>query len=171
MLDVAIKHSESLKELFYSTWFNDRYKYYNEDCWYSDTKLTQDTYNSHQFVSIKDNKVIGYISYCICRTSNRVYDLGIINFEENPSLTFSRDLEIVLRDIFEKFNFNKLNFEVVVGNPVEKSYNIMCHKYGGRVVGTYKDHVCLSDGNLYDVKLYEISREDYASEKLKRRSN
>ena len=71
------------------------------------------------------------------------------------------DLGQALTDIFERFKFRKLNFSVVIGNPIEKSYDKMIDKYGGRIVGIYKQEIKLIDGEYYDEKLYEITREDY----------
>lgn len=56
-----------------------------------------------------------------------------------------------------------MNFIVVVGNPIEKSYDKMIKKYGGRIVGTYKEDVKLIDGEYYDKKLYEILASEYFS--------
>jgi hypothetical protein len=53
----------------------------------------------------------------------------------------------------------------VIGNPIEKSYDKLIHKYGGRVVGTYKQHTKLIDNKLYDEKFYEIFRDDYIKNK------
>lgn len=169
MLDVAIKYKEQLKYKFYNIWFQEKYKYYNSSCYYSDFELDDETWNNHQFVSLKNNNILGYISYDINRQTNNAYCLGIINFEEKPSITFSVDLRTVLTDIFEKFKFNKLSFYVVVGNPIEKSYDKLVKKYGGRIVGIEKKEVRLIDGNLYDKKLYEISRDSYITAKTKMR--
>ena len=59
----------------------------------------------------------------------------------------------------------KLNFSVVVGNPIEKSYDKLIKRYGGRIVGTREKETTLVDGNLYDVKMYELFREDYLKSK------
>ena len=67
----------------------------------------------------------------------------------------------MLIDIFEKYNFRKLSFYVVVGNPIEKSYDKMCERYGGRIVGVKRKNTRLIDGKYYDEKLYEILKEDY----------
>jgi RimJ/RimL family protein N-acetyltransferase len=67
----------------------------------------------------------------------------------------------VLDEMFTKYNFRKLEFSVVVGNPIEKSYDRLIYKYGGRIVGTYKKHTRLMDNKYYDEKLYEIFRDDY----------
>jgi hypothetical protein len=104
--------------------------------------------------------VIGYIEYNISRTSNSISSLSIINFTDDK-VTFAMDLKHVLTDIFEKYKFRKINFSVIIGNPIEKSYDKMVKKYGGRIVGTYKDDVVLIDGEYYDRKTYEILASDY----------
>ena len=50
---------------------------------------------------------------------------------------------------------------MVIGNPIEKSYDKMVKKYGGRIIGTYKEDVKLIDGEYYDKKLYEILSSEY----------
>ncbi|MCI9098071.1 MAG: hypothetical protein HFI95_18260 [Lachnospiraceae bacterium] len=67
----------------------------------------------------------------------------------------------MIKDIFEKHRFRKIDFYVVIGNPVKYQYDRMVEIYGGRAVGFRKEHVMLMDGKLYDQKLYEILREDY----------
>lgn len=80
-------------------------------------------------------------------------------------MVFAADMGHAIRDIFEKYQFRKLCFSVVVGNPIESSYNKMCLKYSGRIVGIRKKNARLIDGNFYDEKLYEIFKEDYINAK------
>ena len=161
MLEVAIKYADELKEKMYDIWFKDKYKYYNFCTYYQDIELDGETWNKHEFVSVsKKEGVIGFICSEVNRQANYCFGLGAVNFSEDK-MTFGRDLGKALTDIFEKFNFNKLKFSVVVGNPIEKSYDKMIQKYGGRVVGIFREDARLIDGNLYDVKQYEILRSDY----------
>lgn len=167
MLDVAIRHEAELVDLFRSVWFKDRYKYWTCSNFNEDYKVNTSTWVNHEFVSIRNGRVIGYIGYSIDRADlDSAYALNIINFEERPSVTFARDLGNALTDIFEKYKLRKLSFSVVIGNPIEKSYDKMCNMYGGRIVGVKKKHVRLIDGELYDEKLYEVLREDYERRKL-----
>jgi len=48
-----------------------------------------------------------------------------------------------------------------MGNPIEKMYDKYINKYGGRIIGINKQSTKLQDGNYYDVKYYEIFRDDY----------
>ena len=85
-----------------------------------------------------------------------------INFSNNK-ITFGKDLMKALKDIFEVYKFQKINFSVIIGNPIEKSYDRMIMKYGGRIVGVYKNDVKLIDGLYYDRKIYEILASEYFS--------
>ena len=98
------------------------------------------------------------------------HNLRIINFEEKPNFLFSKDLkEFIIDVLFLKFRFNKLQFTCVVGNPIEKTYDRFIIKYGGRIVGIYEKDVRLVDNKIYDLKLYEITREAVLSKLSKRR--
>lgn len=161
MLVPAFNYSEELKEKMASIWFDEKYKYYNFDTYYTALVIDEETWNRHQFVSLDNvGNIIGYISYNVNRQTYNCYGLAIINFTENKYV-FGIDLGQALTDIFEKFKFRKLNFSVVIGNPIEKSYDKIINRYGGRIVGVYKQETKLIDGEYYDEKLYEITREDY----------
>ena len=160
MLEPAIKYKDQLEKLQYNIWFNDKYKYYNYNTYYNSMQIDDNTWNRHQFVSVFNDEVIGYIAYDISRNDNSVDGLRIINFSDNKAV-FGVDLGKALRDIFEKYKFRKLNFNVLIGNPIEKSYDKMIKKYGGRIVGTCKEDIKLSDGQYYDRKLYEIFASEY----------
>lgn len=164
---MAIKYENELKDLFYNTWFDEKYKFYNNSTYYNNFKLEDTTWDKHTYVSLDQNqKVIGYISYDVDRQCNYVNCLSIINFSDNK-IIFGKDIQKVLKDIFEKFNFIKINFSVIVGNPIEKKYDKLIDYYGGRIVGVFKQHTKLIDNNLYDHKMYEIFREDYYKKKNK----
>lgn len=166
MLVPAINYTNVLKEKMNSIWFNEKYMYYNYDTYYSELEIDNETWNNHQFISLdKEDNIIGFIHYRVNRQTYNCYGLGIINFTNNK-ITFGNDLKQAINDIFEKFNFNKLNFTVVAGNPIEKSYDKMIKKYGGRIVGIYKNEIKLINGKYYDKKLYEITRDDYLKHKL-----
>lgn len=168
MLDIAIKYEEELKYLFRNLWFQDKYKYYNYSIYFSDFEIDKDSWNRHQFVSLdKDGSIIGCICYDIDRETNSAKNLNIVNFTDNAKI-FGIDLKRAIIDIFEKFKFNKLRFTVVIGNPVEESYDKLVNTYGGRIVGLYKYEAKLFDGSLRDVKLYEITKDEYNAAKAER---
>jgi RimJ/RimL family protein N-acetyltransferase len=170
MLDIALKYTDQLKRLHLDTWHNDKYKYYNYRCYWELPKLSENTVDGHDFVSLNSKgEIIGAIGYCILRDLESVCGLGIINFTDDP--TFGKDVLQSIKDIFEKFNFRKLNFCVVIGNPIEKTYDRLAAKYGGRIVGIEKEETKLADNKYYDVKRYEILRKDYMKAKEKHKND
>jgi hypothetical protein len=160
LLDLAIKHKTELESIQYNIWLEEKYKYYNCDTYYDSLQIDESTWQRHQFVSVKSGEVIGYISYRVDRTSDMAHSLAIMNFTDDK-ITFGIDLGRALTDIFEKYNFRKLEFSVVVGNPIEISYDNIIKRYGGRIIGTHHKQCRLIDSKLYDLKEYEIFKEDY----------
>lgn len=161
MLDVANKYSEEIDELMMNTWYDEKYKFFYATNYRDKFGVKENNWDSHDFVSInKNGEIIGFIGYNIDRPSDYVSGLEIINFS-NDKTTFGKDVGEVLTNIFTKFNYRKIEFSVVVGNPIEKSYDKLIHRYGGRIVGIYKQHVKLIDNKYYDEKMYEIFRDDY----------
>jgi len=163
MLDVAINHIDELTKKFNSIWFQEKYKFYNYDMWFNNVEVDNNTWNRHQFVSLNSNsEIIGYIAYQVDRQTHNASKLAIINFTDNK-IVFGKDLKQVIVDIFEKFKFNKLSFSVVIGNPIEKSYDKMVTKYGGRIIGTAINETKLYDNEYYSVKYYEILNNGYSN--------
>lgn len=164
MLDIALKYKDELNKLYINTWYNEKYKYYNYRSFYELPKFDESTWDGHDFVSLnKKGEIIGAIGYSINRPTESVCGLGILNFTDDPA--FGKDVLQAIQDIFEKFNFRKLSFCVVIGNPIEKTYDRLAAKYGGRIVGIEKEETKLADNRYYDVKRYEILREDYMRSK------
>ncbi|MDP4224848.1 MAG: GNAT family protein [Bacteroidota bacterium] len=143
--------------------FDPRYMYY--ECGvYCDYEISieKSSWNTIQLVSIDDNNnLIGYFSASINRQTYNISALGAINFCPKPNLIFCKDMKQFFTDLFIKFNFNKISWRVVVGNPAEEIYDRLIQAYGGRIVGTFKNEIKLWDGNLYDEKHYEILKDEF----------
>lgn len=161
MLRAAQLYEEDLRYEFEKIWYNEEYKYYFNDNFYCDIEVSLDTCQQHQFVSIdSDENIIGYIAYNIDRQTDNVNNLCAINFNHNKAI-FGIDLIQAVDDIFLKFNFNKINFNVIIGNPAEGMYDKFVKMCKGRIVGVMKKHTKLVDGKIYDIKYYEITRDNW----------
>jgi len=160
LLKPAYIYKDKLQEVYNTIVFNDKYKYYNFDnYWNYILKLSDDSWNDIEMVSIdSQNNVRGFFRAGISRASNKVSSLVIINFYDK-NVVFSRDLYQFLKDLFDKYNFRKIEFNVVIGNPAEKMYDKYIKKYDGNIVGIKKESTKLIDGKYYDVKMYEIFKE------------
>lgn len=160
MLAFAQNHERELQRKMRETWGKEKYWYYHRCSYFSLADVKEDTWNDTQFVSLNSSgEVIGYLGYGIDRECRYVTYLAIINFTDD--ISFGIDVMTMIKDIFEKYQYRKIVFSVIIGNPIEPKYDRLIEKYGGRVVGTYKEHAMLPDGQLYDEKLYEILRTDY----------
>lgn len=154
MIKPAQLYTEELKRKFIEVMYEDKYKYYFNG-WSSEYTPYTDNWNGHEFVILDQGEVMGYISYQIDRRTNNVHSLEIVNFSENKYL-FGKSVFEVLKNIFEYYKFNKINFGVNVGNPAEKIYDKYINKYGGRIVGVKIKDSRLIDGTWCDYKMYEI---------------
>lgn len=166
MLDLAYKYEDEIKIKMYDTWYDEKYKFYHASVHHDVWETDKTDWDERVFVSLdKDGNVIGVIDYHV----NRVHDLadgfGAINFTDNHQVTFGRDIVQVIDDIFCKFNMRKIEFAVVVGNPVEKTYDRLISQYGGCITGIIHKHSKLIDGQYYDYKTYELFRENYLATK------
>lgn len=169
MLKPAILYEEELKKKYNSVAFEEKYKYYNSQSYFDFIgPLATDTFNYIQMVSVEEDDIIGFLTARIDRGDDAVSSISAINFYD-VNTTFSRDFHNFLDQLFTKFNFRKISFGVVVGNPAEVMYDKYIKKYNGRIVGVKEDDVRLFDNKLYDYKMYEIFREDYLQRKEERK--
>lgn len=163
MLKNAYLYEEEIKNAFYETWYDPKYQYYYMGPYHNDwgCNHNEGDYYRRNFASVdSEGELIGYISYNIEHDIKSAGCFGAINFSDNIT-TFGMDLVQVIDDIFCKFNMNRLEFAVVCGNPIEKNYDRMIHKYGGRILCT-RHNACIDmQGNLCNDKLYELLKEDY----------
>ncbi len=160
MLVLARDYEEELVKRERETWENKKYWYYNASSYMSPIEVDENTWDRMQYVSLNSfGEVIGYLGYGVERQARYVSNLWIVNFADDKS--FGIDILRMVKDIFEKYRYRKIVFSVIIGNPVERSYDRLIERYGGRIVGIHKEHVMLPDGKLYDEKFYEIFRTDY----------
>ena len=115
MLKPAQLHAEELTRKFLEVAYNEDYMFYNSG-WTSKYEPSEGTWNMHEFVSIYNGKVIGYISYDINQRSQNVTNIRIINFSNNK-YAFILDIIKVVHDIYYKYKYNKISFGAYVGSP------------------------------------------------------
>lgn len=163
MLDVASKsiYKSKLEDLYKDTLYNEKYKFFYDYNYRDIRESSNSDWNRREFVSVdKEGNILGVIGYGFDRCGDYVNNFCIINFSRNK-VVFGRDVAQAFNEIFTKYNHRKITFTVVIGNPIEKTYDRLMAKYGGRIVGTYMQHVKLIDNKYYDIKLYEIFRDDF----------
>lgn len=160
MLVPAKPYESVVNDLMWKISYDPKYKYYQD--YFEEYSFWSDQWRGHEFVSLNsEGEVIGLIRYLIHRQCYHVNNLSIIHFTDNDSFTFAKDVAQAIDDIFYKYNFNKLVHSVYIGNPVEKTYDKLHKKYGGRIVGVFEKENRITTGEVVDEKYYEITRENY----------
>jgi hypothetical protein len=161
MLDYAKKYEDELRVIFNNIAFDMNYKFAFYNSWRDVFNLPNSTYDYNSFISLYKDVIVGFIGYRINRDDYSAYRMQIINFQKNNSYVFGNDAIICGKNIFEKYNMRKINFDVIVGNPVEKTYDKIVKRYGGKIVGIKEQEIRLIDGKFYDLKEYEILADNY----------
>lgn len=166
MLDFAIKHEEKLKLKMLGIMFVEKYKYYNYNTYYDPFELNKTVgWAVYQLVSLDDKgEIIGYISFSLSQDDMHVSSVSIINFTDS-SITFGEDVFRAFNNIFSREDILKIKMSVLVGNPIEATYDKLIAQYGGRIVGIYEKDTKCFDGKHYDKKCYEIMRSDFISKR------
>jgi len=176
MLDNAKKYEPELVKLFHDVALDPFYIFQQLN--FRETfKVPDTTWDGNYFVSLYGDKVIGYIEYSTNRSlTYNAHGLNILHFGTNKKetsnaeyWTFGRDVMTAVKDVFERFGFKKLKFSCVTKNPIMKTYDKLIKRYGGRIVGIYKNERVLIDGKLYDIKEYEITADEYFARKNRKK--
>ncbi len=162
-LENAKLHEDEIKQKMWSIWYDERYQYYFGGEWRRDFSLA-DSDNGpcrHEFAVLNDgNELIGFIGYNIDLELRIAEHFGAINFSDDK-LTFGKALDQVIRECFMKFGMEVVEWCVVCGNPIERSYDRMCKRFGGNIVGIKHRRAKDMSGNPCDFKIYEILRKDF----------
>lgn len=162
MLKPAYPYKEKLQQKYNEIIFQDKYMFYNcATYWEYEFKLSQDSWNSIEMVSVdSQDNVIGFFKASLDKSSEKVSSLGVANFND-ANVVFAKDLKQFILGLLFKFNFRKIEWTVVVGNPAEKMYDRFISKYGGSITGVHRETVKLQDGKYYDMKGYELFRSEF----------
>jgi hypothetical protein len=168
MLKLAIGYKDELEKKFYEMVHDDRFMFAFADSYKSMPEIKKDTWNKCQYVSMVGDTIIGYISYSVDRDALRVSGVQMMNFysfnegdgSDDKRSVFGKDVLKVFKEMLTR-DYRKITFTAFEGNPIIPTYDKLVNKYGGRVVGIYKDHEKLWDGKYYDMKIYEIMQSDF----------
>lgn len=163
MLEYSFGHEQEITREFQKIAYDEHWKYY----WGSGVpqvspyEVSKDS-NVISMVSIgTDGKILGILEYCIDDKIRSVSNLWVCSFSKETNIVFSRDFHKFWTDIFKVHKLNKVNWYVVIGNPIEQSYDKLVKRYGGRIVGTFDDDVMTYDGQLLPRKYYELTRKTF----------
>ncbi len=100
------------------------------------------------------NKLVGYLDYQIDWYSSCAYNFAIMSFDRgNPII--GENLFNELNKLIYDYKLHRIEWRMVGGNPVERSYDKFCNKFNGTkhiLKDTFKD----THGQYHDDIIYEI---------------
>jgi len=154
MLVPAIARRADICALMIKHAYDPKYDYFFASEWrdFAEEKIApSNDWEKLAMVSVSDEG-LGYLAASIARSTEVVSSLHLANFGCNP-LEFAKDTRLFVRRLMQRYDI--IRWSVLIGNPVEKHYDRLCHAIGGRIVGTYTRDCRLLDGSYVDRKLYE----------------
>lgn len=161
MIKPAILYQYTLTEKYSEIMYDIEYQYYfgYPAVWLP--QVPENTENGHYFVSVdEDENVLGYITYSINLLSKSCYDFGLISFDRG-NIKFIKDVYEVVNNIFNVYQFNRLEWCCFADNPAIKGYRNFISRCGGKEVGYLKATNVLMDQKLHDSVIFEIMKEDF----------
>lgn len=100
-----------------------------------------------------DLVIHGHFSASVDREVNSIGNLSA--FVLTPgSRTFVRDFRTFIEGLVASYEV--VRFNVVIGNPAEKTWARGARRLGGGPIGVFSQYGRLEDGRHYDVRWYEI---------------
>lgn len=164
-------YEEQIRHKLWEVWYDEKYQYYFGGSERQDFSIG-DSYEGcpkRYFAVLNDSdELLGYIGYSVDTDLGVAMWFGAINFSDDK-LTFGKALKQVIEDCFLKFGMNVVEWVVVRGNPIERSYDRICEKLGGHIVGIRHKRAKDLAGNVCDDKIYEILREDFLAARASRK--
>ncbi len=138
-------------------------KYYTEDMFYETGGLNNwlpniedcPSASQHQYAIINnkdEQKVIGYLSYYVDYVAMSASNFGLISFDKGNAIV-GKDLYNKMQELLK--TMHRIEWRMIGGNPVERSYDRFCNKYGGTKYVLH-DACKDKDGNYRNDVIYEI---------------
>ncbi len=163
MLDLAYLNIGTLKQLYMQYIKKNENKYYLIDFFSNyDIQIDPNDWNRIQYVSKDFNgNIIAYFEARINRGFNIINDLEILKFIEYPNIIWIHDFIRFLKVLLLEKNFRKVVFYAIIDNPSFTKCELYLLKYKlVKEVGVMKNHCILNDGKIYDMKIFEIERDN-----------
>lgn len=162
MLDLAFCYISDIQSVYQKTLLDDRYKFYMYGIKQYHIFIEPNDSYKLQYVSIdQQNNLLGLFECKLNRETQTAYDVTAIKFISGYSSEFSADMyRFIVNILFLRYGVDRIVFNVIKGNKAEVLYDKLITRYGGRIVGTFRNEIKLYDGKLYDVKYYEVTKDE-----------
>lgn len=156
MLIPAILKKQEIENAFRKYYYSDEMMFETGslDNWLPEISENPD--GSRYQYAIVDNKakLIGYIDYTIDWYSSCAHRFGLISFDKG-NILIGKALKEIMDKLINEYHLHRIEWRMIGGNPVERSYDRFCKKYNGNkyvLKDVFKDR----QGKYHDDCIYEI---------------
>ena len=160
MLIPAIIKKNEILEAFKKYYYSDDMMYETGGLgnWSPDIKEETESGRFQYAIVDSEENLLGYLDYHVdwyCSCASR---FGLISFDRGNPIV-GKDLFNELNKLINDYKLHRIEWRMVGGNPVERSYDRFCNKHGGT---KYILHDVLKDkyGNYRNDVIYEIITEN-----------
>lgn len=123
--------------------------------------------NRMQLVEVIDDEIIAYFEAFIDLKNLKVTELLTINISKKRELS-QRSFYNVIKKIFD-MNFVKIRVSTIEGSRSQMTMETAVRLIAFRYVGLFINEIKDEHGNFYNVKVYELLKEDFENCKFKKR--
>ena len=156
MLIPAILKKQEIENAFRKYYYSDEMMFETGslDNWLPE--ISENPNGGRYQYAIVDNKakLIGYIDYTIDWYSSCAHRFGLISFDKG-NILIGKALKEIMDKLINEYHLHRIEWRMIGGNPVERSYDRFCKKYNGNkyvLKDVFKDR----QGNYHDDCIYEI---------------
>lgn len=152
MLKPAMLYKQEVEKLFAERIYTTDFYYYSGyPFWFRLPEIKPEE-NRFDWVSIDEEKVVGYLSYQINPYTDNVYDFGLISFNKG-NLKFIKEVHDKIAELITAHH--RVEWRSIEGNPAIRGYSSFCKKHNGKICKLH-DAIKDTNGKYKDVYIFEV---------------
>jgi hypothetical protein len=117
-----------------------------------------------RMVSTHNGEVIGKFDILINTAASTILEIPVMTLSEKYRYIFAKDYMTFIRYLMQKYR--KMSFFVLIGSPVEKTYDRLAKILGWKIVGIMEKQVLNNKGEWNDIKYYEWINKNWRSDNV-----
>jgi len=117
-----------------------------------------------RMVSTHNGEVIGKFDILINTAASAILEIPVMTLSEKHRYIFAKDYMTFIRYLMQKYR--KMSFFVLIGSPVEKTYDRLAKILGWKIVGIMEKQVLNNKGEWNDIKYYEWINKNWRSDNV-----
>lgn len=156
MLKPAILYKEEIQRAMRAYYYTDDMMYESGGLsnWTPDIREEPESGRFQYAIVDSNGKLVGYLDYFVDWYSSCASRFGLMSFDRG-NITVGRDLYAELNKLLNEYKLHRIEWRMIGGNPVERSYDRFCNKHNG-TKHVLKDAIKDKYGKYHDDIIYEI---------------